>query len=346
MSRLRASETRRKVYALLIEGKSQSSIAKTLGLSKASISDHALRLVKQEAISPIPGTRNPILYEKGPRGGELDALILGASKEVSKEFYARGVNPAPKNAAPLTEVKTAKVHHLKFRAEVIKEGDTQFLKPYFDRRGVTRSKGRVEWNGKKIAVEHETTAKLNRFYVHAPEMDLTADELESYEDRAAHVAQDILNHISKVHGWRFGFPELTNWQHHIAVESPATVGGLAEKFYMKSEDGKSWLSNSQGRPEHEFSDVEQAKIMLELPGEVLELRTTIKELHTDLAALVEVLTTAKTAIQQVAEIESIFVKSKAAETVTKVKMAEEQAEAVKAALKPLETPAEIGAMYQ
>jgi len=289
-----------------------------LKLDKGDLSRTVADLEAKGYIKHIKGTKKPKLYEKGPNAGELDALIVGQKSEV----YARGVTDV---AAKYARVNTAKVHHLRYRAKVLRVGDMQFLRSYYNRRNVQRFKGQIPYYEHFISVEYEETPNQKNFYVHPPEMDLTEAELGDYESKAAAVCQDILNGLSKKAGWKFGLPEKTKWETHIAVDSPALVGGLTGKYYMESQDGTAFLSNSEGRDELEYKSrgqndkkaIEQAKIMLELPGEVIEISTKLSELEKDLEQLVRILSLQKTSIEKIAEINGIVIKAQAEEIISK-----------------------------
>ncbi len=172
----------------------------------------------------------------------------------------------------------------------------------------------MPYNDEWVTVELETTPSAQFIYVYPPQMDLTADELDHYEDKAQAVVQAILNYMSKNLGWSFGLPELTNWQHHIGFDSPAPMGQYAEKYCIKSDDGSVVTSNSDGRSEIEFQGKKApvyAKVWLELPGKVMSLETTISALTDDLKALAECMTQAKNAMTDMAQIHGIIAKEQA-----------------------------------
>lgn len=314
-------------------------------MDKGDLSRTVADLEAKGYIKHIKGTKKPKLYEKGPNAGELDALIVGQKSEV----YARGVTDV---AAKYARVNTAKVHHLRYRAKVLRVGDMQFLRSYYNRRNVQRFKGQIPYYEHFISVEYEETPNQKNFYVHPPEMDLTEAELGDYESKAAAVCQDILNGISKKAGWKFGLPEKTKWETHIAVDSPALVGGLTGKYYMESQDGTAFLSNSEGRDELEFKSqgqndekaIRQAKVMLELPGQVIEISTRLEELEGTLEQIVRILSLQTTGLAKVAEIDGKLVEKTAKDTIAKVKEVEASAEASKASIEKVKS--DYGGMYQ
>lgn len=330
---------------MIVEGRGQSKIAELLKLDKGDLSRTVSELEDKGFLKHIKGTKKPKLYEKGPRGGELDALIVGQKTDV----YARGVTDVGRKYA---RVETAKVHHLKYRAKVLRVGDMQFLRSYYNRRNVQRFKGQIPYYEHFISVEYEETPNQQNFYVYPPQMDLTEAELGDYETKAAAVCQDILNGISKKAGWKFGLPEKTNWETHIAIESPALVGGLAGKYFMESKDGTAFLSNSEGRDELEFKSqgqndekaIRQAKIMLELPGQVIEISTKLEELEATLEQVVRILQLQTTGLAKIAEIDGKLVEKTAKDTIAKVKEVEETAETAQATIEKVKN--DYGSMYQ
>lgn len=320
-------------------------ICNVLGLTKQRVSDLTHELEAGGYVNKIPGRAKPCFYEKGPNGNQLDALLVNPNDEV----YARGVTQVSQN---YSKVDTAKVHHLKYRAKVLRIGDMQFLRSYYNRRNVQRFKGQIPYYEHFISVEYEETPNQQNFYVYPPEMDLTEAELGDYESKAAAVCQDILNGISKRAGWKFGLPEKTKWETHIAVDSPALVGGLTGKYYMESQDGTAFLSNSEGRDELEFKSqgqndekaIRQAKVMLELPGQVIEISTRLEELEGTLEQIVRILSLQTTGLAKVAEIDGKLVEKTAKDTIAKVKEVEANAEASKASIEKVKS--DYGGMYQ
>ncbi|MDW5563929.1 MAG: winged helix-turn-helix domain-containing protein [Methanomassiliicoccus sp.] len=312
---LSTRETRLKIYAHLAEGKCQASVAKLLDLKRSTVSEHAKALEEGNFIKRIPGKEKPVLYEKGPRGPELDILYVRSSEQIN----ARGVTQCSEN---LAKVPTANVHHLKFRLNVVKEGDTQFIYKRGRRyRNIERSWGQVPYQNKFVTVELEQSfapGGLTTLYIYPPEMDLTADELPRYEEIAALACMEISGFMQKNMGWKLGIPELTDWQRHIGIDNPALMKGVAEKYFMKSKDGKVWTSNSGGRSEEETDSIEHAQILLDLPGEVLTIKTTMVDLVEDLKLIVEALSLSKDGMERVAVINGIELKAKAKEALDKL----------------------------
>lgn len=305
------AENRLRVYSLFVEGRAASTISQITGIDEGNVSRIKDDLVREGFLVHIKKTKRPKLYEKGPRGPELDAMIVDGKLS----SYARGVTPATVAVTKKSAyAPTARVHHLKYKLKVNQEGEAPFLHQYFDRRNVKRYKGQIPYRGTFVSVELERTPSKLTMYIYPPEMDLTADELDHYEDKAEAVVMEISNYMSKHLGWKFGLPELTNWQHHIGIDSPASMGQLAGKYCMTSDDGSATLSNSEGRDEMEFQGPKApklAKVWLELPGKVMMIETTLNGLADDLKQLTDCMVQAKNAMIEMAQIHGIVAKQDA-----------------------------------
>jgi DNA-binding transcriptional ArsR family regulator len=277
------------LYVLLLDGCAQSRAAELLKLSPSTVSYHVGRLLEAGALEVVKGCAREKLYKKGPKATKLD----GRLNAVSSKINARGVTHPSNFEQSSTPVKTARVHHGLLRLNVVTEGDVEqileeisgrsvrrpFLKQYQNRRGLERFKGQLPYKDLFVSVGYERSAKKRTFYIWPPELDLSADELESYEQRWISISVELSNYLQKHAGWKFGIPELTNWQTHIGIEAPALMDGISDKFYMTSEDGQTWTSNSEGRSELETSHTDRARVLLEMPGNVLTLETNLTGLY-------------------------------------------------------------------
>ncbi|MDD3531676.1 MAG: hypothetical protein PHV99_03760 [Candidatus Pacebacteria bacterium] len=301
-------ELERRVYALLVEGKTQASVAAILKVAKSTVHSCTGRLVAKGYLLAVKGATREKLYTKGPKAGELDAVFL----EFSDEVYARGVTPPPifgQSSTPVSDgKKTARVHHGCLKMNVVVEGDVEailevippryfgpetlnpagvrdrtirrpFLRKYQDRRGVERFTGQLAYHDEWVTVGYERSAKRKTFYIYPPQLDLTADELESYETRWISISMELSNYLQKNAGWQFGIPELTNWQTHIGIDCPALMDGISDKLFMESEDRQTWTSNSEGRSEIETSSIDRARVILEMPRNIVQLETNVAGLY-------------------------------------------------------------------
>ncbi len=314
---LRNDENRLRVYALLAEHNSQAKVIEITGIDKGQVSRTASELVTEGFLIHINGTNKPKFYEKGLKGPELDKVIVDSKLIV----YTRGVNGVKHISAKYREVNTGRVHHKKYKMQVLKEGEIKFYKIGSKYRNIQRCYAQVPYKDWFIEIELERSFKdggRTMMYIYAPKLDLTAEQLPKEDDIARGIVTDVANYMMKNLGWRLGEVEDTNWQRHIGIDNPALLKGVAEKFYMKSTDGKSWLSNSDGRSELETSDLERAVISLDLPGEIVTLRSTVGGLVEDLKLVVEALSLAKEGMENVAAINGIELRTKAKEVMDKM----------------------------
>ena len=317
--RPKSADLERRLYALLVEGKTQSSAAKILRVPKQTVHDCTRRLVSAGYLLEARGATREKLYTKGPGAGELDASFF----EFPDESYARGVT-APlisglSETSPSDGKRTARVHHGMLRLNVVTEGDVEqiledingqqvrrpFLQLYQTRRGIERFKGQLPYKEHFVSVMYERSYKKRTFYIWPPELELSADELGSYEQRWISISVELSNYLQKHAGWKFGIPELTNWQTHIGIEVPALMDGISDKFYMTSKDGQTWTSNSEGRSELETGQVDRARVILEMPNNILALETNVAGLYRVLELMAASLTKMAENTGQLARINEI-----------------------------------------
>lgn len=100
------------VYRLLVDGKeighpmNPTRAAKEVGRAPATIAKHYLPyLLSNGYIRRKKGCINPVLYERGPRAYELDALISRANVDATKGVV-QGANVPSGAAGAVEEVRT------------------------------------------------------------------------------------------------------------------------------------------------------------------------------------------------------------------------------------------------
>lgn len=93
--RLPHGETRRRVFRLLVGGKSQAEAAQTLERHPNTVSEHAKKLVADGALKIVPGLRTPILYKRGPKA---DLVDHGLSVRKLDRVGWSGPGPDPKRS--------------------------------------------------------------------------------------------------------------------------------------------------------------------------------------------------------------------------------------------------------
>lgn len=317
---IRNDESRLKVYALLADGLAASKVASITGLDKGYISRTAKLLVQKGYLEIVKGTKSPKFYTKGPNGVQLDKVIVDSKLTV----YTRGVTHLSKKYA---RSETGRVHHKKYKLRVLTEGSLNYYKIGARYRNVQRQYAEIPYKDHFVKVELERSFKKDgngtALYIYPPQLDLTAEELPQHEELSLRAVIDIANYLSRHLGWKLGKPENTNWQLHIGIDDPAMFKGLAEKLYMKSKDGKAVLSNSEGRSEYETIDsVELAQIKLDLPGEVLTIKTTTDGIVETLQQMVKAFELVTQSMGEIAKIETIYLKTEAAKANAKLESVE------------------------
>lgn len=316
--KIRTDESRLRVYALLADGLAASRVASITGLDKGYISRTARVLVQKGYLEIVKGTKSPRFYTKGPNGIQLDKAIVDSKLTV----YTRGVTRLAKK---YVRSETGRVHHKKYKFKVISEGSLNYYKIGARYRNIQRCYAEVPYKDQFVKLELERSFKDGGngtvLYIYPPQLDLTSEELPKHDDLSLRAVIDIANYLSKNMGWKLGEVENTKWQTHIGIDDPAMFKGLAEKIYMKSSDGQAWLSNSEGRSEYETSSVELAQIKLDLPGEVLTIKTTTNGIVETLQQMVQAFLLVTKSMGEIAKIETIYLQTEAAKANAKMQSA-------------------------
>jgi len=295
MSVIRLTPAQRRVYKLLREGCAQSQVVQTTRLPKGTVSRIASKLVERGFLIRITDVQ-PYLYGEGARSKELDLLIASesvstsSSDEVSR--YATSVKQVPPRNR---SVATVRAHHVKVRFLVEKIGDMEYLqiredgnliklpflepRPYLNRRNVSRRKGKILVNAETFSVELEETSGHTYLYLHLPELNLTVEQLDEWEELYAAKAQQVANFIQKWGHWRFGLMEFcARWKPHFATEDPRILQQIVGKATAKSSTGHTWLSDSEGRRELETDTPRIATAIVQLPEKVVQMEVRIDHL--------------------------------------------------------------------
>jgi hypothetical protein len=289
MGILRLSEQRSRIYGLLREGKSQAKIAQITGIGKTTVLKAARWFVKEGFLTTITKEK-PYTYDEGPRVKELDNLIASRRATPPAEDGVHHHATSVREVSPAhSKVNTSLAHHIKVRYRVEKIGDMGLLKvkdngtsceipflderPYFDYHGVRRTKGALMFQGGVCSVEFEEGPSATWFYIHLPELELTPEQLNEWEQIYSKKAQEASNFIQKWGGWKFGLMEFcTRWKPHFSTEDRRILERIVGKLSASSASGNVWFSDSEGRRELEASKPELAQIIVALPEEVYELK--------------------------------------------------------------------------
>ncbi len=299
MPRVKISVTRLRAYLHLIEGKSQSEVARTLHLDPSTLSYHARELQKGGYLVRLE--TNPASYEKGKRGPLLDAIALYNSGAID----ASGVVA---ESIDSYRVVVTKVHHLLLRAEVVAADDIVIVlekhqkgwiwhKPVFHksrtyRGAVVRYYGNFGFEGRRISIEYEMGKERKAFYVHPPALELTNGQIGQWKAIIFEECRRILNSISKTTRWRFGRIEFRDWKPHFAYETRA-LRGITDKVDVIRSDGTIWTSNSGDTPELETNEPLLAIAILEMPRKTVQLDARVKECEKRIRELIKALESAE-----------------------------------------------------
>jgi len=319
---------RLKIYALLVEETPQSVIVDKTGIEKSRVSRITAELLKNEFLE-VKVHGKPILYRKGKNGNILDKALLQRQVAVNSSGVTK--------VAPIRPPNVTRVHHLKYRLNVIRKGDVESFKqtvngneitrPLFTHarkpyRGTQRYDGKVPYNDTFVTVELEESSNRTSIYICPPAMDMTSDEIREgkHKQQAVKVCTDIAAFLQSNAGWQFGLPEETDWKVHYGCDTPQVMKGLTDRITMHSTDHKAMLSDSEGRHEMEFTDSTQAAVWLELPGEVIRLKGSIREIAEGIREINDVLQEVKTALESTTQINAITTEVMARDAIQKVKL--------------------------
>ena len=273
----------------MVEGICQARVAEILKRKRWTVFEHAEALERGGYVERIPGTRNPVIYEKGPNGILLDKLAMN----IDAKNDGTGV---VKLAYNVSKVPHALVHHRMLRTTVLrygdissirtKEGTFPFLKKYQDNyHGADRYSGKIRVDGEEVTVVFELTAKHQYLYLYLPMSRLTERELPQYKVRAEKEFKRALDFIQKYARWEFEGIEWTRSKIHIAVVFDSLMKGRAEVFDLSIPEQGVWSSNSDGNPEIETSEVEIGIALLTMPQRLIEAEREMAGLRREVSAL-------------------------------------------------------------
>ena len=272
-----------KIYGLLSEEKPQAIVIEVLKVDKSKVSRTAKKLVDGEFLR-IKVSKGVKIYAKGPKGNLLDDEIFKRSLSncaTSVRYFS-----------PESFEKTILVHHMRCRIKVVTQGDLgkivdekdgrrleyRFISEIKPLNGVRQWQGQIPYNDHWVTISMQVLAKSAWLYVYVPEVRLNAEDirLRKHEEHAIGVSKNISNFICTRGGWELEQPEIcSKWKPHFAYNHPA-LQGYSDKVYTSTVDGSSWLSDSNGATEVETCDLDIAQVMVELPGEVVKLKTQMR----------------------------------------------------------------------
>jgi len=312
MALIRLSPLQLRAYQFLREGFSESQVAEKLHVSRSTILRLASRCVAEGFLIRTT-TLKPFMFGPGPRANEADLFAVSQKPNQSAADGVACCGTTAKGGQDATSIRTAKTHHVKVHFEVEKIGDleeikfkqdgveyrTPFLKdaPKEYRGGLKRTYGKLDCPFGKLTIELEENpkSKCSRLFVHLPEIDHTAEQLQNDDWIRLYMelGQSVGNWIQKWGGWKLGLMEISaNWEPHHGVSYPE-FSDVISKHYAKNGAGDVWTSTSPpGHSELETSSAAKAVMLIEMPdrvahmekgnidlkGEVYELKVTISDL--------------------------------------------------------------------
>ena len=298
MSSVRLSLTRLQVYVLLADsefgGLSQSLAAKRLNLNRSTISEHVSFLESEQYIKAVTGCRCPILYGKGTKSAELDALVIERSVRDSVRTCV-GYASSPEcsdlsvrtSKQDLTRIENARVHangSVTFNVEkvgdlhelLIKNGSLKKRVRFFAKEpSISEKNGRgascwdthLWFKGEKVRIQFWQGKERSTLRIWPPEQNLppsllpSDDELEKFMESRA---QDIASFISKHGGWRLGLPSF-NGQIEIASQDERILSQIPEDIKRVEGVPDAWVDSSppNGNREFETTKIKKARAVFE-----------------------------------------------------------------------------------
>lgn len=305
MARLKVSPLRLAVYKLLVDGLGPNSglaplnVAQQLKISKQAEAYHREALEAAGYIRRIPGTRNPVLYKRGPHSNVIDEAgtplnapsqnFDGGTVAVKNAILTR---PVPLSRSSETYVPTSRAHvNGRFVFSVLKVGDLGPMvikqdgtkakvrvfeeEPYNDKNGVRMLKGKLPFNGSFVSVEFLESSNVRQLNVWPSQEELVPQQFEEAKEIFQARAQQAVNLLAKHGGWQFGLIEFIGKIEFASTEE-RILANIPEDM-RGSHDSPLWVDTSLGPREIETTDPEAARAVFDFPGTVKEIRKDIAE---------------------------------------------------------------------
>lgn len=245
-----SSTTRKKVYRLLGDGYSQSRVAKALGLSRQTVSEHTRRLVRDGHLRKARGTTNPALYRRTSNPLPEDDIgdISLRSHHTSRLFK---VIDRPNRPWPWFWDKTWNPSG-KCEMSVVRDilMDT--------------SEGPIKVRAIRYVQDRSLTIWLDEDHLETPEQVL------AHQDVATETAILVAKEVQSTTGLSLGLPEVMQ-PSHFAVDAPPDV----------------WLDKSLGTMELETNNPDTAGVWLRLPEVIQKIQVDIDGLKANQIAFLE-----------------------------------------------------------
>jgi hypothetical protein len=225
-------------------------VAKALGLSRQTVSEHTARLVKDGHLRKVRGTSRPALYRRTSNPLAEDAIgdISLRSHHTSRLFKV--VDPPTRPWPWLWD----KSWNPSGRCEFLLVRDIL----------IDTREGPVNVKALRYIEGRSMTIWLDEDHL------LTEDQVEAHQDTATETAILVAKEVQEMTGAVLGLPEVMQASHY-AADAPPDV----------------WLDRSMGTPEIETDKAAIASLWLRLPEVIQGLREDIEGLQERQVALLE-----------------------------------------------------------
>lgn len=266
----RGSDLRLALVRLTLNGLPPAVLSKKFGLPRWKVWYHLTRAEHAGLIKRHPGTKNPVIFEPGPKLGNLlktwpDDLLGPLSQS------GRG----PEGSLPL------RVHSVNFKVQILGRPEPprvdlpwRPLKPW----------GNCPQFACDIEVDSIGKVELRRIgrttmAIYTPEFRAGKDDVARMLDILTVRMETVLIHIQKQYGYRFGLLSPLQKTHYAFPIDHSGIRELLLKYKPKNADWFTDSSMGKGTVEIEtFKETEAYKILV-LPDRVDRLETIVREMQ-------------------------------------------------------------------
>lgn len=225
-----------------------TEVCRLLDIPKTTCSDAIHKLVSLGFITPITSDRSNVLYRKGTNAKIIETYISAEFFANSTWFDAYGHAIAPK--------PSAKPYHPTFRAHVngswlqfpvategqiaefaVRTGDKMTTRALFGKASPSKTPGSDNYYAKFLlndvwfSIRYQRTTKNRWFYVQAPSMVETADQVTPDADLQPQFVSSVtplLAFLEKWAGWRFKHTETGGYEVKCTFKQGSSRGGQKE----------------------------------------------------------------------------------------------------------------------
>lgn len=317
----RISDTRRRIYRLIVDGlgpgvgMSVPSVIKTLnkngdGPSRKTVYRHVNELAKAGYIRKIRGTRSPALYERSEKAALLDDLDTPSCHPLVTSLNGGGPNVQnccnPDNNTVF--IPTAEAHiNGRYIYPVLKIGE--LYEPFRVRddtgeisevtvwdteprqlRGVQYYLGTVPLFG-GINIQYWEGTSSRSIHIWPTPVQILPGHVHEAEGDLADRAQQVANWLGRYGGWRLGIPRYSSNEGedkgiHYACNDPAIIANIPEGFRPASDTGY-WCDSTPGPLSVETDDVARAEAVVNFAAITRDLKQGQQAIRQDMVAAVD-----------------------------------------------------------